>query len=242
MKTKIKQVRDFGFHLARKYGMKPPNNAWRDEIPVDDFFLFMEKYIQAHRGIISPSIVNPNPQATVYTPSTPTPKSNVVVDFKKTVKRDKSNYLEFKDEKMWDHFQRNLVIQAQADGISNQLDKNYVPSTPEEVELDKIQGFYFFSVLNHVFLTDKGKSIVRKHMHSFDARAAYAEMVEHMTNSTKAQHKKQELLEFLVTSRFGENVVRTTATHFILTYMEKFRQLDALTPIQDQITSAVRMT
>jgi hypothetical protein len=70
MKTKIKQVRDFGFHLARKYGMKPPNNAWRDEIPVDDFFLFMEKYIQAHRGIISPSIVSSNPQATVYTPST----------------------------------------------------------------------------------------------------------------------------------------------------------------------------
>ncbi len=97
---------------------------------------------------------------------------------------------------MWDTFQRHLIIQA--DGIFNQLNPNFNPTTPEELELDKLHSLYFFSILNHVFLTDKGKTIIRKHMHDFNARAAYAEMVVHMTASTKAQHKKSEIMEFLV--------------------------------------------
>jgi hypothetical protein len=134
-----------------------------------------------------------------------------------------------------------LIIQAHSDGIENQLIKDYKPKTDEEATLDQAQSYYFFSVLNSVFLTDKGKTIVRKYQSTFNARQAYAEMVEHMTKSTKAQHKKQELMNFLVTSKFGENVARTTATHFVLMYQEKFRQLDELSTLDERIPDAARM-
>lgn len=78
-----------------------------------------------------------------------------------------------------------------------------------------MHSLYFFSVLNHVFLTAKGKSIIKKHIHNFNARAAYSEMVHHMTASTKANHKKQELMKFVVSSKFGKNNTKTTATDFI---------------------------
>ena len=78
-------------------------------------------------------------------------------------------------------------------------------------------------------------------MPNFNARAAYAEMVAHMTASTKAQHKKSEFLEFLVGSMVGENVTKTTATHFILLYQEKFRQLDELSTIPEQLPDSAKM-
>ena len=234
IKVRLRHVIMFGLDLLEQYSGLPPNNSWRDEVPITSFFKYLAEWTVKQRKDIFDS--TPTPASTQF-------KLQVspVNDFKKSTKRDKTNYIEFKDEKMWDSFQRHLMIQAQADGIANQLDPNFVPLTQEDQELDKLHSLYFFSVLNHVFLTDKGKTIIRKHMPTFNARAAYAEMVQHMTVSTKAHHKKQELMEFLVGSKFGDNVTRTTATHFILLFQEKFRQLDELSTVPEQLTESHKM-
>ena len=67
-------------------------------------------------------------------------------------------------------------------------------------------------------------------------------LLEEMTQSNKALYKKSDLMEFLVTARFGENTVNTTAEHFIATFIEKFRLLDELTPtVSEQLPPNVRM-
>ena len=181
------------------------------------------------------------------TPSTMNPTTlrssarDPVGEFRKASKRDKNNYIPLKDEKTWPTFKRKLRIQAFADGIQNQLDKDYVPNTAEEQALDQVQSHYFFSVLEHVLLTDRGKTIVRKHLETFNARAAYAELVIAMTRSTKAKHKKEDLMKYLVTSKFGLNVVDTTAEHFILTFQAKFRELDELQEQEERYPLSARL-
>ena len=48
-------------------------------------------------------------------------------------------------------------------------------------------------------------------------------------------------MEFLVTARFGENTVNTTAEHFIATFLEKFRLLDELTLEKERLPDSVKM-
>lgn len=107
----------------------------------------------------TPMVANPTPKVLPIPPVPPTPAAipvpavnplqvssstvnstplsvrqpnSFAADFKKTTKRDKSIDLEFKDKKMWDTFQRHLIIQVQADGISNQLNPNFIPMTTED--------------------------------------------------------------------------------------------------------------
>ena len=88
-----------------------------------------------------------------------------------------------------------------------------------------------------------GKKIIRKFGYpNPNARAAYNSLLQEMTQSNKALYKKSDSMEFLVTARFGENTVNTTAEHFIATFVEKFRLLDELTPITSkQLPANVRM-
>ena len=168
-------------------------------------------------------------------------KRDTVSEFAKTTKRDKNNYVEFKDEKLWDRFHRSLVIQAHADGIQNQLDRNYQPSTAEEQERDDMEGKFFYSVLDRVLLTDYGKTVVRKHLTSFDARAAYAEMVDYMTKSTKAHFTRKDLLTYITTAQLGVNTPNVTAEHFILYWKEKLRILDSISDDADKISTSLRL-
>ncbi len=192
--------------LMATYDGNVPPQAWKDDVDPKDFFSFVYKQNQenrhaffnpTHHEELTGASLFSTPHTTLRPNSVRLPVTSLapraippslISDFKKSTKRDKSNSIDFKVERMWDTYQRHLIIQVQADGISSQLNASYTPSTPEEIELDRLHSLYFFSVLNHVFLTDKGKTIIRKHMPTFNARAAYAEMVHHMTASTKAHH------------------------------------------------------
>jgi len=124
--------------------------------------------------------------------------------------------MEFEDEKLWDKFHRSLFIQAHADGIQNQLNRNYQPSTPKEEERDSMEGKYFYYVLDKVLLTDYGKTVVRRHMPTFNSRAVYADMVDYMTKSTKPNFTRKDLLTYITTAQLGVNTPNVTAEHFIL--------------------------
>jgi hypothetical protein len=117
---------------------------------------------------------------------------------------------------MWANFPRHLFIEVQADRISFPLKATYVPSTPEEIELDWLHSLYiaFLSSIMRFFL------IIRKHMPTFNARASSTVMVHHMTASTKAHHKWQKIMKCLVSFKMKKNT-KTTATHFILLVFKK---------------------
>jgi hypothetical protein len=160
--------------------------------------------------------------------------------FSKATKRDKANYKPLKEDRMWDQYYMGVNIQAHADGIERQLDATYVPQTPQDIARDELESKYFFSVLHETLQTSKGKTIVRRHMKTLNARAAFADLVQAMTKSTKAKHSKSDLLQFIVNARFGHDSV-SSAEQFYLLFLDKLRVLDTLTPTEEQIPPSVRM-
>ena len=91
VKVRIRHVIMFGLDLLEQYQGHPPNNAWRDEVSIASFFKYLADWTIKNRK----SITDGNPI------SMPTPlklQNSPVVDFKKSTKRDKTNYIEFKDE------------------------------------------------------------------------------------------------------------------------------------------------
>ena len=51
-----------------------------------------------------------------------------------------------------------------------------------------------YAVFEKTLLTDKGKALVRKHQHSFDAQKIYDELSEYAKKSTKATMDAASLL------------------------------------------------
>ena len=187
---------------------------------------------------------SPSPSNSSSSP-VPSPKVNPkIAEWNRGHRRDKNNYTPLKSERDWDSFNRKLIIQAAADGIDTLLIHDWQPSNHDEETIDKLQNKYFFAVLEHILLTDRGKTIIRHYMEKkeFNARAVYADLVHQMTQSTKAKLKQSSLLDFVVTSKFGVNITNVTAERFILSFRDKLRMLDELTPINERIPNPVRLT
>jgi hypothetical protein len=87
---------------------------------------------------------------------------------------------------------------------------------------------YMFSVFEHTLKTSKGKSIVRKHLSTFDARKVYQDLKETMMGTAKGNTSRKKILHFLVTAKYGKTVIRCSAEHFVILFREKFRLLDEL--------------
>lgn len=151
-----------------------------------------------------------------------------VVNFQKSIKRDKSNYLELTSDDQWEPYHRRLIIQSQAEDVWQILHPKPANMTPEEERLDQAKSTYMFSVFEHTLKISKGKSIVRKYMDTFDARKVYMELKAVMIGSAKGDSSRKKLLHFLVTARYGKNVTRCSAEHFVILFREKFRLLDEL--------------
>jgi hypothetical protein len=180
------------------------------------------------------------------------PKVDCIAEFKKNFKLDKKNYKDLKADEFWDTYIRELDIQAAIEGISQVLDLNYAPSTPEETKLDKAMVTYFYGVLNHTCKTTSTKDIVRKHLDTKDGRATYAELVKYMKSSAKADYTKQGLLNFIVNTKYVGKYKQYPAQDFVLLFKEKIRIYDeihpsGISPLSDELRvqllqSAVRDT
>ena len=116
-----------------------------------------------------------NPSPSNYgspTQEAKSPISLVLTNWNGANHRDKASYPILKSERAWDAFQRKLIIQLQTDGCKNILDHTWKPADSEQKELDALQNNFLSGVLEHVLLTDLGKSIIRTFMDNlnFDAR------------------------------------------------------------------------
>ena len=96
-------------------------------------------------------------------------KTDLATDFRKTVKRDKTQYLPLKDDQHWDSWNRSFIATAKVHGLHNIIDHNYAPQTADDRALFSAQQEFMFSVLNDILLTYTGKIQVREHAHTSDA-------------------------------------------------------------------------
>jgi hypothetical protein len=65
---------------------------------------------------------------------------------------------------------------------------------------------------------------------TFDARSVYFDLVKAMKASSKGASSRKKIIRFLIGARYGQNVSRCSAEHFVHLYKEKFRLLDELHP------------
>ena len=95
-------------------------------------------------------------------------KNQKLISFKKGIKMEETAYPTLKDERYFDGFSRFLYITAKSHECEQVLDPGYTPSNAEK-DLFEAKQIFMFSVFDKHLVTDMGKTIVRKYVHTTDA-------------------------------------------------------------------------
>ena len=161
----------------------------------------------------------------MYHSSTATEPRNTsnqkLVSFRKGIKREETAYPTLKDERYFDSFHRSLYITAKSHECEEVLDPEYTPCNSDKELIDEKQVF-MFSVLDKHLLTDMGKTIVRKYVHTTDAQSVWKDFQEHMKSSSKAASEKRRLTQYVNNTVLDDNYKGKTE-QFVLHFNEQFR-------------------
>ena len=65
--------------------------------------------------------------------------------------------------------------------------------------------FFMFSVLDKHLLTDMGKTIVRKYVHTTDAQSVWKDFQEHMKSSSKSTSETRRLTQYVTNTVLDDN-------------------------------------
>ena len=84
-----------------------------------------------------------------------------------------------------------------------------------------------FSVLDKHLLTDMGKTIVRKYVHTTDTQSVWKDFQEYMKSSSKGASEKRRLTQHVTNTTLDDNYKGTTE-QFVLHFNEQFRQLEEI--------------
>ena len=84
-----------------------------------------------------------------------------------------------------------------------------------------------FYVFDKHLLTDMGKTIVRKYVHTTDAQSVWKDFQDHMKSSSKGPSEKRRLTQYVTNTTLDDNYKGTTE-QFVLHFNEQFRQLEEM--------------
>ena len=112
------------------------------------------------------------------------------------VKHDPTLFPTLVRDSDFDQFKRDMVTQAQAQGVEDILDPQYMPSTPDAQALFLKKQKFMFAVLSKSFKTDKGKTPVWQHHARNDAQALFRDMEEHVKTSNATEHDLEVTLTY----------------------------------------------
>jgi hypothetical protein len=115
-------------------------------------------------------------------------------DYRRGVRRDPNAFTVLKEDKQWDSWQRGTIAQARAHDLSEILDSNFVPATPEARELFVEKQKFFYALFDKVLLTDKGKLLVRQYASTFNAQKVFCDLTVYANTSTMAAQEAADLL------------------------------------------------
>ena len=96
-----------------------------------------------------------------------------------------------------------------------------------------------FSVLDKHLLTDMGRAIARKYVHTTDAQSSWKEFQEHM-KSCEAASEKRRLTQYVTNTVLDDNYKGTTE-HFILHFNEQFRQLGEISENPEHFPPQIKL-
>ncbi len=189
----------------------------------------------------APITVTPGGHTRGNTPFPPKLR-DLVLEFKKGIKRDPASFTVLKDNKQWDSVHRTLKAQTCYQDVDDVLNPCYVPNTAEDIALFDKKQKYRYSVLEQILQTDEGKVIVRSHDVDPNAQLIYAEFLQVMTQSTEAMMNSGELLSYLTTTKISNDSWRGTTKTLILNWIDKLRLYHELTPVVDRLSENTQRT
>ena len=204
-------------------------DAWKslDQAEFDNFrtsHLAMQTYANVSPSTIHAALPGTGSTATAH--GTPRPRDELA-EFEKGIKRDPSQFTDFKDAKQWDKWKRDTTIEARAQRLSNVLDRAYTPSTQSEIQLFNRQQEFMSAVFNKRLQTTEGQRIVRKFLDTADAQSMYAELTDFYSKSVKAEITAQTLLKYIVSADLGpRGNWKGTTKGFVLHWLEQVRQYE----------------
>jgi hypothetical protein len=131
--------------------------------------------------------------------------------FLKTIKMDVASYPNLTNDASWHAFSQEWTALCDLYGIKNVLDPNYIPPL-DKIALFKAHQSFLMTVMMAKIKTTRGKEIVRRHVGSTDAQAAWKDLVEYYRGpgSILSKHRGDELYAKLNTAIPGDKLIRLT--------------------------------
>ena len=165
-----------------------------------------------------------------------------LIRFKKGIKREIAACPSLKDKRYFDGFKRSLFIVAKSHKCNEVLEPTYTPGSElEQKELFEAKQTLMFFVFSANLQTDMGKTIVRKHLTTTDAKSVWRELSEHMRTSSKGASEKRRLTQYVTNTGLDDNFKGTTE-QFVLHFNEQFRQLDEISDDSEMLPPTVKLT
>ena len=172
--------------------------------------------------------------------SRPIPNKNQkLISFKKGIKREETSYPTPKDERYFDGVSRSLYITAKSHECEQVLDPDYTPNNAEK-DLFEAKQIFMFSVFDKHLLTDMGKTIVRKYVHTTDAQSVWKDFQDHMKSSSKGASEKRRLTQYVTNTTLDDNYKGTTE-QFVLHFNEQFRQLEEISDPSEHFPPQIKL-
>ena len=162
-----------------------------------------------------------------------------MISFKKGIKREETAYPTLKDERYFDGFSRSLYITAKSHECEQVLDPDYTHSNAEK-DLFEAKQIFMFSMFDKHLLTDMGKNIVRKYVHTTDAQSIWKDFQDHMKSSFKGASEKGRLTQYMTATTLDDNYKGTTE-HFVLHFNEQFRQLEQISDPSEHFPPQIKL-
>ena len=140
--------------------------------------------------------------------------------FKKSIKREVSQYTILKDEKYFEAFKRNFLVKATIHVCEEILERDYMPGYDDDSqELFQQNQYFIYSVFNKVLQSDMGKTIVRKYSLALDAQSIWKEFKTHMSTSSKGHNERHRLHAYVSTTVYDRSW-KSTIEQFVLHFHE----------------------
>ena len=169
------------------------------------------------------------------------PKNNILQEFRKAAKRDKSQYSDLKEEKQWDNWYRSTISTARSHGCEHVFDPQYKPETSEDIAIfDEVQKF-MYSVFDAKLHTDVGKDLVQTYFQTYDAQTIFKKLQEHATKSTHASITSSQLLTYITSTLFHDSKWTGTSHGFIIHWLNQLRLYENLVKKEDHFTDPINL-
>ena len=117
--------------------------------------------------------------------------------FRKSIKKDKSTYPTFREDRQWDKWNRSIKALARTHDCEEIFDPTYKPNGDDEEETFIEKQKFIYSVFEDKVLTNTGQALVRKFEKTFDAQSVYKGLLQYSRESTQATIDIAELLTYI---------------------------------------------